>query len=44
MAENIPNLGIDMNIQVHESHRSQTKKTLKRSSTKHIIMTFKKLK
>lgn len=44
MAENIPNLGRDLDIQVCETHKLTNKITLRRSSPRHIILKLSKIK
>ena len=44
VAENLPNLGSDLDIQIHEAHRSRNKCNIKRSSLEHIIIKLSKNK
>ena len=44
IAENFPNMGKDLDIQVHGAHKSQNKLNLKRSFSRHIIIKLSKIK
>ena len=44
MAENFPNLGKEMDIQIHEAQRTSNKLTLNRVTPGHIIIKLSKVK